>query len=468
MSMMERKPWTQRRNRRPPLRFRDVLPQSLPALPPAHIAESLVVQPQSPPTQQIVGDISPSLAARVGFGLRRIFTTTRNAFGLSRRYQAEGLPAYDPEQDVTPHDLSRGIPAHAGPSEFASQGFYPYPNLASFLLGDWYWNGGVQKSQESFERLTGIICDPEFKAADIKNVKWNSINKELAADDSQEWLDEDAGWTRTPVTISVPYQPRRGVPSEPDGGPRSYLVGDLYHRGLVSVIREKLSSLSEPHHFHFEPYELLWQSTKHQAPILVQGELYTSPAFINAHRELQESPTEPGCDLPRVIVALMFWSDTTHLTSFGNAKLWPLYLFFGNESKYRRCKPSLHLCEHIAYFQKVSFSDIAFLCSDSVDRHSSRMPSRISLLLRLRAGKPQVQHSWLIASASLRTNNGKYSLMMTSSKLGSMASWYAVATASHAGFIPGYLLTLRITRKSEFVSYQDCASSLNAHSATES
>jgi hypothetical protein len=86
----------------------------------------------------------------------------------------------------------------------------------------------------------------------------------------------------------------------------------------------------------------------------VHGELYMSPAYLEAQREIQEYPGEPGCDLPRVVVALMFWSDATHLTSFGNAKLWPLYLFFGNESKYRRCKPSCHLCEHVAYFQTVS------------------------------------------------------------------------------------------------------------------
>jgi hypothetical protein len=49
----------------------------------------------------------------------------------------------------------------------------------------------------------------------------------------------------------------------------------------------------------------------------------------------------------------MFWSDATQLTSFGNAKLWPLYMYFGNESKYCRCKPTNHLCEHVAYFQTV-------------------------------------------------------------------------------------------------------------------
>jgi hypothetical protein len=53
-------------------------------------------------------------------------------------------------------------------------------------------------------------------------------------------------------------------------------------------------------------------------------------------------------------VALMFASDGTQLTAFSDAKLWPLYLGVGNESKYRRTKPSCQAFEHIAYFETVS------------------------------------------------------------------------------------------------------------------
>ncbi|KJA21682.1 hypothetical protein HYPSUDRAFT_111821, partial [Hypholoma sublateritium FD-334 SS-4] len=61
----------------------------------------------------------------------------------------------------------------------------------------------------------------------------------------------------------------------------------------------------------------------------------------------------------------MFGSDATHLTSFGSASLWPCYMYFGNESKYRRCKPTYNLCNHIAYFQKLppKFQDFATLHS---------------------------------------------------------------------------------------------------------
>ena len=41
-----------------------------------------------------------------------------------------------------------------------------------------------------------------------------------------------------------------------------------------------------------------------------------------------------GCNLERVIAGLMFWSDATYLAQFGNASAWPVYLFFGNQSKY--------------------------------------------------------------------------------------------------------------------------------------
>ena len=229
--------------------------------------------------------------------------------------------------------------------------YYPYPNRNAYRLGDWYWNGGIQKSQSSFKDLVQIIGDPDFSPSDVRDVHWPSINDHLAHD-CDEWADEDAGWTKTPVTILVPFQPRRGTQPDHGGGPREFVV-DFHHRSLISVIREKLSNQVDNKHFHYEPYELKWQPANVADPISVYGELYESPAFINAHEEIQNSPREPNCDLPRCVIALMFWSDATRLTSFGDTKLWPLYLFFGNESKYRRCKPSCNLACHVAYFETV-------------------------------------------------------------------------------------------------------------------
>jgi hypothetical protein len=349
--MMDRMPWKLGRNRQLPLRFRDQLPE--PPTPLAISSEPELTSSSPSTSTEPLSNQSHSLplSACVDSQLRPITDSPRNIFGLFRRYDTpvEKL-SHDPEEHVVLQDLSN-IPADT--DSLGSNPFYPFPNRSAFHLGEWHWNVGVQKSQRSFRNLVDILGDPNFHLDDIRRVNWDHINEALGTDNDSEWLDDDAGWLRTPVTISVPYQSRRGIPSEPGAGPRNYVVEDFYHRSLVSVIREKILGLKDSNHFHFEPYELRWQSLNKPSPVRVQGELYTSPAFIDAHRELQDSPGEIECNLPRVMVALMFWSDATHLTAFGNAKLWPLYMFFGNESKYRRCKPSCHLCEHVAYFQTV-------------------------------------------------------------------------------------------------------------------
>jgi len=165
---------------------------------------------------------------------------------------------------------------------------------------------------------------------------------------SFEWLDHDSGWKSTAVTISVPFPHRSVKPN-----PVAYLVENFYHCSIASVICEKVIDPWNHHTFHYEPYALHWHPPHKTCETGVHGELFTSKSFIDAHNQLQSSPPEPGCELPRRIVALMFWSDATQLTVFGDAKLWPLYMYFGNESKYTRCQPSAHLCNHIVYFQAV-------------------------------------------------------------------------------------------------------------------
>ncbi|KAJ7117673.1 hypothetical protein C8R44DRAFT_578842, partial [Mycena epipterygia] len=94
-------------------------------------------------------------------------------------------------------------------------------------------------------------------------------------------------------------------------------------------------------------------------PQRIFDKIYSSDAMVEAYTALQKQPHEPGCTLERVVLSLMWWSDSTHLASFGNASLWPLYLFFGNQSKWLRVKPRTDLCHHVAYFPKLpdSFHD---------------------------------------------------------------------------------------------------------------
>jgi hypothetical protein len=248
--------------------------------------------------------------------------------------------------------------------ELSVESYYPYPTRSSFLLGEWYWNDGVKKSQTSFKNLIKIVGHPTFRPEDVARTNWGRINARLGGDirdDSSKgekievgedgWVDEqvDGDWIETPIKIKVPFHKRALHP-----GQEEFEAGKLYHRKLVSVIREKILRSSSYPHLHLEPYELYWQPNEAPNPVRVHGELYSSRAFVEAHHDIQDLPGEPGCELPRVVVGLMFASDGTQLTAFSDAKLWPVYLAVGNESKDRRSKPTCQAFEHIAYFETVS------------------------------------------------------------------------------------------------------------------
>ena len=296
----------------------------------------------------------------LGMRLHQVYWTQLNLFGLFCLYDEESLPVYDLED--TSDDIAGSQPPGArmllttsAQLSNTETSFYPYPNKASLCLGDWYWNQGALKSKDSFRQLLDIIGSPSFRLDDIWNTKWALIDhflgmlmtdEDLAQ--STEWLDNNAGWTHTTVTISAPFSQWSANP-----GPKNYSVPDFYHHSLLSIICKRVLDPNGHYLFHYKPYELLWRCPWNNHDITVYGELFTSKSFLDAHHELLESPPMPECTLPHCIVVFMFWSDATQLTSFGDAKLWPLYVFFGNQTKYRRGQPSAKLCNHVAYFQMI-------------------------------------------------------------------------------------------------------------------
>lgn len=285
------------------------------------------------------------------------FDTPINSFSLFRRYfSINSLDAnHDPEASLTLNDLAD----ESRPVEAESSILGVYPNLSAFRLGDWFWTGG-QKSLPDFRKLLAILCDPSFSLRDVQIADWRKINASLVSDGAGEaWPDDNTGWITTSVTISVPFHKRRGDSSiHPQplvastySQSRPYSVPGFRYRKLLSIVVEKVTNPKDYPYFQWDPYELWHQSATKD--IRVYTELYTSNSFIQAYKDLQLSPPVPGCSLPRVIAALLLYSDATHLNAFGDQQLYPLYLSFGNESKYRRSQPSLHLISHAAYFCKV-------------------------------------------------------------------------------------------------------------------
>jgi hypothetical protein len=160
LSLTERRP--RRMDCQLPKCFQDVVPQPQPPLARedyeytlslqhltniyAAILPALACLP-SPTPDNILPALNRSLPSR----LLQYFRTPRNIFGLSRQYYSAKHPCHDPEEILTLQDLSNSRSDINHPLD--DQSFYPYPNETSFHLGDWYWNLGVQKSQNNFQEL---------------------------------------------------------------------------------------------------------------------------------------------------------------------------------------------------------------------------------------------------------------------------------------------------------------------------
>jgi len=151
--------------------------------------------------------------------------------------------------------------------------------------------------------------------------------------------------------ICLPKEKQRWA-SEEDA-PELEIPG-VYHCSLFDIItavfEDDVSQM-----FNIMPFSQHWKVSEEKT-IQVFSEAHSSPAMLDAYVEVNALPCKPDDNLERVIASLMFWSDSTHLTNFGDTSMWPFYLFFRNQSKYTRRKPTASACHHIAYIPNVSFT----------------------------------------------------------------------------------------------------------------
>lgn len=293
--------------------------------------------------------------------VRDAYKTISNSYGISREYAYR--PSYDPESTVPNNHLStyyaKYQPKHAEPTNAVNVApFWPFRNMTSSLMMHWMNTGSQNKSEAEMNRLVEtVLSHPEFNLADAADF---SARREGAVLDKSDDKKAGAapfladGWTESQVDISVPLGTK-----DSRGRSAPFRVPGLHHRSLISIMKAALVDESAQH-FHFSPFKRFWKPLDGPEERLYD-EAYTSDAWIQEHDKLQKQCNEPGCKLEKVILGLMFWSDSTHLTSFGTAKLWPLYLYFGNLSKYVRGKPGSGASHHVAYIPSVCI--IYFLCT---------------------------------------------------------------------------------------------------------
>lgn len=212
------------------------------------------------------------------------------------------------------------------------------------------------KSLAELDRLVNeVILAEDFDAAHlvgfraVKEVDRLDNYQGDPADIRSSFLGSD-GWIETSVKIRLPAD---GVLHSSEDAAPQFEVPGLFYRRPLEVIKSAFREASAER-FHLTPYKMFFQPSPNEPPERIYGEVYSSPAMLEMHEAIRANPPVPDCKLETVIAAMMIWSDSTHLASFGTASLWPIYMFIGNQSKYIRGKPTSFAAHHLAYIPKVS------------------------------------------------------------------------------------------------------------------
>jgi hypothetical protein len=219
--------------------------------------------------------------------------------------------------------------------------------MTIYRLMTWMNSGSHQKSQAEVTRLVrNVIQAEDFNPKELDGFSARRCLRALDNNGSQGTVTFPDDWVETDVSLDIPTKAKEVQDI-------SFSVPGFHYRPLVAVIRAAFSDI-QANAFHLFPFKRLWKDPLDGREERIFDELYTSDSWLEAQDDLQRLPKEPGCSLERVIAGLMFFSDATHLANFGTAKAWPLYLYFGNLSKYVRSAPTSGACHLVGFLPSVS------------------------------------------------------------------------------------------------------------------
>ena len=272
------------------------------------------------------------------------YQTTPNSFGLWKEYLY--WPSYDPDAFISPEDLycphtSTIVPDEEEKLKAAFEFGSVYHNNTTELLLDWQNSGSSTKSNEELNRLVHtVLLHPEFWLHALWNFNATCENKK--ADTAEEKSSFLQSFHHASVDIDVPS-------GSPHTASQTFSILGLYYQQIMTLITEMFEApiLSK---FHLSPYKLFCKLPNSEDSERLYSKIYDSDAFLDEHDKVQHAPTsDPTCKHEKVVAVLMFWSDATHLATFGTAKMWLIYMLLGNLSKYVRCQPNSSARKHLAY-----------------------------------------------------------------------------------------------------------------------
>ena len=260
------------------------------------------------------------------------------------REYACGIPSFSPDKFVTigDHCDSYGhlvVPRSSTTVESAQKFYYPYRNPSIFRLMHWYHSVSNLKSLGELNRLVrDVLLAEDFNISDLEqfSAEREAARLNLHHDSSSHIFATEDGWREGTVTIPVPIErSARSVLVTEATSPRFQVCG-LFYRSITQFIKAALQE-NNATRYHLTPFKEYWKPSADALVERLYSEI-TSNVMIEALQAVQNQILD--YQLEKIVIPILLWSDSTHLTSSGNASIWPIYLFIGNLSKYVRNKPS--------------------------------------------------------------------------------------------------------------------------------
>ena len=239
----------------------------------------------------------------------------------------------------------------------------------------WYYDSSNVKSHAELDRLVNdVILAPDFLPSELTGFRAAKEAKRMdnyqkstptyGSHPAATFRDE---WIKTSVCLTLPCD---GVKHASEADAPKFEVKGLYYRRLLEVIK---AGLAEPaaEKFHLFPFKEYWKPSPDEPEERIYSEAYTADYFLELYEKIcfQSQTNSRGHHRIPVIIGIMVYSDSTLLANFGTASLWPIYLYFGNQSKYSRAKPSDFAAHHLAYIPKVNF----FICMTIPHRINNKL-----------------------------------------------------------------------------------------------
>ncbi|KAL0565335.1 hypothetical protein V5O48_016689 [Marasmius crinis-equi] len=230
--------------------------------------------------------------------------------------------------------------------------YAPFPNQTHYRLIKWHCDSERSQSLNHLDNLLDdIFHQPDFE---LKHLDGFHAHTAAALMDKEISSTKSAGLPFQSYegsiddTVDIPL-PRARYDIDEDRAP-TVTVKNVHHRNLHDVIQ---AEMQKPHaaQFQLKPYKLYWKPSN--GPVqCVYRESYTSDRMLEFEMEIMtkvKSLPEGMIQHEIGIVAIALYSDSTMLTNFSDASMWPAYFTFMNWSKYSRLKPHACAMNHLIY-----------------------------------------------------------------------------------------------------------------------